>query len=98
VHTRCVAAAFLSDARAVSPPACLQEALKAEIERKRKAKETQFGGRKFARLADLQAHADGDADAHPAAEEAMLAHASDEARGAPVYVGQLCSVAVTDTS
>lgn len=73
----------------------LQEALKAEIERKRKAKETQFGGRKFARLADLQAHPDGDADARPAGEEATLAHASDDNQARRLCVGHSCAGSLT---
>lgn len=97
----CTRTACASHAVCVPTNLCLflrlQEALKAEIERKRKAKETQFGGRKFARLADLQAHPDGDADARPAAEEATLAHASGEAR-ARLCVGQQCCCAVPDTT
>jgi hypothetical protein len=33
----------------------VQEAIKAEMEKKRKARELEFGGKKYARLADIEA-------------------------------------------
>jgi len=66
-----------------------QDALKAEIERKRKLKEHEFGGRKYARLADLQASrdeqqhgAEEDTGARGEGEQATLANApADQVRG-----------------
>lgn len=59
-----------------------QDALRAEIERKRKLKELEFGGKKFARLADLQAAREEtdapDAGPRAASEQATLANAPAE--------------------
>jgi hypothetical protein len=64
-------------------PPCSQEALRAEIERKRKAKDETFGGRKFMKVSDLDA-------AREAQKRAAAGGAEPDAAAGAQARGPLC--------